>query len=164
MPTGNATANPATSIAATSSRLAILKTTPPQAASTIALKGAWITSVRNVGCVEQELALRKAQEMLREAEGKVVTVKRWQRDLPQIVKDYEGPARVLSGFLEADMRQALVQLENKIASLEAYMAILPSSMEPATTTSAPAAPAPATVTPPGTTLPSASSVTDTKEP
>jgi hypothetical protein len=75
---------------------------------------------KKVGCIEQELALRKAQERLREAEGKVLTVRRWQRDLPEILKDYEAPARSLSGFLETDLRQALVLLENKIAALEAY--------------------------------------------
>jgi hypothetical protein len=78
---------------------------------------------RNTGCVEQELALRKAQERLREAEEKVVAVRRWQRELPERVKEFEGPAHGLSGFLEADLRQALVLLENKIAALEAYVAI-----------------------------------------
>jgi hypothetical protein len=87
---------------------------------------------RHTGCVEQELALRKALDRLREAEEKVVTVRRWQRDLPTIVKDLEGPARALSGFLDADLRQAVVLLENKIAALEAYIAIA-SPDEPAST-------------------------------
>src|SRR5262245_49285007 len=69
---------------------------------------------KTIGCVEQELALRKAQERLREAEGKVATVRRWQQALPEQIKDYEGPARTLTGFLEADLRQALVLLQNKI--------------------------------------------------
>jgi hypothetical protein len=77
---------------------------------------------QSVGCVEQELAWRKAQERLREAEEKVVTVRRWQRELPNFIKELEGPARALSGFLEADLRQAVVLLENKIAALEAYAA------------------------------------------
>ena len=76
---------------------------------------------RNTGCVEQELALRKAQDRLREAEGKVITTRRWQRDLPELAKEFEGPARALSGFLESDLRQALVLLEGKIAALEAYL-------------------------------------------
>lgn len=78
---------------------------------------------KSTGCVEQELALKKAQERLREAEGKVVTVRRWQREMPNVLKEYEGPARGLSGFLEADLRQAIAMLESKIASLEAYLAI-----------------------------------------
>jgi hypothetical protein len=76
----------------------------------------------SIGCVEQELALRKAQERLREAEGKVAVTRRWQRELPELIKDFEGPARGLSGFIEADLRQALALLESKIAALEAYLA------------------------------------------
>jgi hypothetical protein len=95
---------------------------------------------RNTGCVEQEIALRKAEQRLREAEEKVITVRRWQRQLPEMVKDYEGPARGLSGYLEADLQQALVLLMNKITTLEAYVAIA-SSDEPRPAT--PAAPAPA---------------------
>jgi hypothetical protein len=80
---------------------------------------------KTIGCVEQELALRKAQERLREAEDKVATVRRWQQALPEQIKDYEGPARTLTGFLEADLRQGLVLLQNKIATLEAYLTIAP---------------------------------------
>jgi hypothetical protein len=76
---------------------------------------------KKVGCIEQELALRKAQERLREAEDKVVTVRRWKRDLPEALKDYEAAARGLSGYLETDLRQAVALLEGKVASLEAYM-------------------------------------------
>lgn len=78
---------------------------------------------KNIGCVEQELALRKCQERLREAEAKVATVKRWQRELPTFLKDFEGPARGLAGFLEADLRQGVVQLAGKIDSLKAYVAV-----------------------------------------
>jgi hypothetical protein len=76
---------------------------------------------KKVGCVEQELALRKAQERLREAEGKVVAVRRWKRDLPEVLKDYEAAARALSGFIETDLRQAVALLEAKVAALEAYL-------------------------------------------
>jgi hypothetical protein len=73
------------------------------------------------GCVEQELAVMKAKKRLQEAEEKVVVVKRWQRQMPEILKEFEGPARSLSGFTEADLRQAIVKLQNKIATLEAYL-------------------------------------------
>jgi hypothetical protein len=73
-----------------------------------------------VGCIEQELAVRKAQDRLREAEEKVVIVRRWQRELPTFAKDYDGPSRGLTGFIESDLRRAIVLLENKIATLEAY--------------------------------------------
>jgi hypothetical protein len=80
---------------------------------------------QSVGCIEQELALRKALQRLDEAEGKVVTVKRWQLALPDAVKDFEALARGLSGRLDGDLRQSLALLQGKIASLEAYLALLP---------------------------------------
>src|SRR5262249_50759351 len=72
------------------------------------------------GTVEQEIALRKAQNQLQEAEEKVKTVKRWILHLPQPVNEYEGPARRLAGLLDADFKRGLVLLENKIAALAAY--------------------------------------------
>ncbi|SRR5579883_956552 len=75
------------------------------------------------GFVEQEIALNKARIRLREAEEKVTTVKQWLLRLPQDINEYEGPARRLAGMLDADLKQALIMLENKIAALEAYMAL-----------------------------------------
>lgn len=94
------------------------------------------------GAVEQEIALRKAQNQLREAEEKVATVKRWKVHLPQPVNEYEGPARRLAGLLDADFKHGLVLLENKIRALEAYAEVhTPKPSSP------PAAPPPPT--PPG---------------
>ena len=76
---------------------------------------------KSVGCVEQELAVHKAKQRLSEAEEKVAVVQRWQRQLPEILKEFEGPARGLSGFVETDVRQANIKLEGKIASIEAYL-------------------------------------------
>ena len=78
---------------------------------------------QRVGCLEQELAVRKAEERLREAEGKLMAVRRWQRELPEFVKEFEGPARSLSGLVEANLRHSLVLLDNKIAALEGYLAV-----------------------------------------
>ena len=75
------------------------------------------------GYVEQEIALRKAQNRLREAEEKVAAVKRWLVHLPQAVNEYEGPARRLGGWLDADLKQGLAILNTKIDILEAYMAV-----------------------------------------
>lgn len=75
------------------------------------------------GYVEQEIALTKALNRLREAEEKVVVVKRWLLRLPQAINEYEGPARRLAGLLDADLKQGLAVLENKIAILEAYTAV-----------------------------------------
>jgi chromosome segregation ATPase len=75
------------------------------------------------GYVEQEIALRKAQALLREAEEKVVACRRWILHLPQAINEYEGPARRLAGLLDADLKQGLAILENKINVLEAYTAL-----------------------------------------
>ena len=75
------------------------------------------------GYVEQEIAVRKAQVRLREAEEKVVTVRRWLLHLPQAVNEYQGPSRRLAGLLDADLRQGLAILEQRIAALDAYVAL-----------------------------------------
>src|SRR6516162_9015939 len=72
------------------------------------------------GYVEQEIALRKAQNLLREAEEKVVTVKRWLLHLPQAITEYEGPARRLAGLSDSTLKQPPAIFENKIGVLEAY--------------------------------------------
>lgn len=83
------------------------------------------------GYVEQEIALRKAQNRLREAEEKVVVTRRWLLHLPQAIHEYEGPARRLAGLLDSDLKQGLAVLENKIAILEAYMAVRVAEPPPA---------------------------------
>jgi hypothetical protein len=70
---------------------------------------------------EQEEALQLAQARLAHAEDKVETTRRWLRVLPQAIIEYEGPARQLSGMLEADMPKADALLESKIVALEAYV-------------------------------------------
>jgi chromosome segregation ATPase len=75
------------------------------------------------GYVEQEIALAKAKNRLREAEEKVAVVKRWLLHLPQAIHEYQGPARRLGGMLDADLKQGLAVLADKIAVLEAYMAL-----------------------------------------
>src|SRR5262245_50005046 len=59
---------------------------------------------KSVGCVEQELEVNKAKKRLVEAEEKAELVRRWQRQLPEFVKEYEAPARGLSGFAEGELR------------------------------------------------------------
>jgi chromosome segregation ATPase len=83
------------------------------------------------GYVEQEIALRKAQMRLREAEDKVVTVKRWLLQLPQAIHEYEGPARRLAGLLDADLKQGLALLQDKIDLLEEYLAVQVAEPPPA---------------------------------
>jgi hypothetical protein len=85
----------------------------------------WIHDGENVGTSEKELLVRRAREQVREAEAKVELVRRWKRQLPQAIADYNGPGRRLAGMLEADLRGMLALLEGRSAALEAYVAIAP---------------------------------------
>jgi len=78
---------------------------------------------RGSGATDQELALEEAQRRLSEAEAKVAVVRRWQRLLPEAIKDYEGPARQLTGMVETELRHSLAILDTKIAALEKYAAL-----------------------------------------
>ncbi len=73
----------------------------------------------------QEKALRQAQARLEYAEEKLAATKRWQRDFPHELLNYEGPARQLQNTLEADMPRMLAFLERKIAALEDYLRVPP---------------------------------------
>jgi chromosome segregation ATPase len=77
----------------------------------------------HVGGTDLEHQLRKAQARLREAEDRVQAVRRWQRNLPEFIHDYEAPARQLAGFVESNLLQGLALLEDKIAALAAYLAL-----------------------------------------
>jgi hypothetical protein len=75
---------------------------------------------QRTGCVEQEIALAKAQQRLREAEEKVVVCRRWLTHLPEVIQEFERPARQLAGALDGDMKVSLAIIQAKIAALEAY--------------------------------------------
>src|SRR5262249_54789881 len=80
---------------------------------------------KGAGTTEAELALKAAQRGLRYAEEKIEAVRRWRRILPQAIQEYEGPARVLAGSLDADVRRSIALLEAQIAALEAYVNLAP---------------------------------------
>jgi chromosome segregation ATPase len=85
----------------------------------------WIHDGERVGGSEKELLVHRARQRVREAEEKVEAVRRWRRQLPQAIADYEGPGRRLAGMLEADLRGMLAKLEERSAALDAYLALLP---------------------------------------
>ena len=78
---------------------------------------------KGVGTTEVEMEVKKAKRRIEEAEAKIEITKRWQRDLPKAVHEYDGPARQLSGYLESDLKQVLAMLDRMATSLEAYVAI-----------------------------------------
>ncbi len=69
----------------------------------------------------QEKQLRRAQAKLEHAEERLAATKRWQRDLPHELANYEGPARQLQNALEGDVPRMIAYMERKIAALEAYL-------------------------------------------
>jgi chromosome segregation ATPase len=83
---------------------------------------------QRVGGSDQEIALMRARQRLREAEEKVETVKKWKRFLPDAVREFEGPSRRLAGRLQADLRQGLALLQAKSGALEKYAATAPPSL------------------------------------
>jgi hypothetical protein len=85
---------------------------------------------RGPGTADQEKNLRKAQARLKEAEEKVASCKRWHPILEHAVREYYGPARALSGALDADLVVALAMLERKLAALDAYLSLAPPVTEP----------------------------------
>ncbi len=74
--------------------------------------------------VAEEKAVRRATARLEEAEEKLKKTREWSIALGRAVEEYEGPGRRLAFRLEGDVPRALGLLEQKIAALEAYVALL----------------------------------------
>lgn len=73
--------------------------------------------------VAEEKAVRRAVARLEEAEQKLEKNRQWAIALARAVEEYEGPGRRLAFRLEGDFPRALAMLEQKIAALEAYVAL-----------------------------------------
>jgi hypothetical protein len=101
---------------------------------------------RGRGTSEPEKNLRRAQERLKHAEERLVNCRKWVPLLQHAIHEYDGPARLLAGALDTDLKHAVVLLDQKLAALEAYLALqAPSAPVPAEGTAEPvgvAAPAP----------------------
>jgi hypothetical protein len=74
-------------------------------------------------CTEQMKALRKAQMRLEEAHDKLEATRRWHTKLQRAVDEYEAPGRQLAALLDYDLGQTIALVDQKIASLEAYMSL-----------------------------------------
>jgi hypothetical protein len=98
------------------------------------------------GVSELEKAVYKAQQRVKDAEEKVRTCQKWQRALPEAILEYQGPARLLSGMLDSNLRMDLALLDQKLASLEAYIKLTAPSTAPTTTDTNPANPEAAAAT------------------
>ena len=78
-------------------------------------------------CMEQKIALRKAEQRLEEAEAKLQKVRQWGRDLPQAIDEYLSQAQQLAGYLDGDLYRASAALDRMAESLEAYVSLVPPS-------------------------------------
>ena len=84
---------------------------------------------RPVDTTEQEKAQRKAMAWLEYAEEKKKHTRRWLRDLPDAISEYDGQARPFKDVLEHDVPKMAGWLEQKAAALEAYAQVQPPSAE-----------------------------------
>lgn len=89
----------------------------------------------------QLVAVRRAQQALEEAEGKVKTIKRWLRDYPIEVEPLARHADLLRHALVSDMGKAVVLLTQIIATLHAYAAMKAPAAATGTPTTSPETPA-----------------------
>jgi len=71
-------------------------------------------------CVDEKKALAAAKRRFEEAEQKFANVRRWTRQLEQETFAYKGVAQGLIQVVDADVPNALAQLDNMIAALESY--------------------------------------------
>lgn len=79
----------------------------------------------------QEENLARAKARLRFAEDQVDVCRKWAVKLPKMVsEEYEGPARRLGNFLEADLPVAVAHLAARIEALHRYMAVAPAAAPP----------------------------------
>lgn len=72
---------------------------------------------------DQEKQLRKAQARLAHAEEKRDNTKRWLRQLPDAIEEYNGQAKPFQDMLDHDLTKMANFLIDKIAALEAYQQI-----------------------------------------
>lgn len=90
-------------------------------------------------CYEERKALDRAKRRLRTAEEKVETVRRWTHTSDRETLHYRVSAGQLSGWLQAELPQALAVLERMQAALEAYLSgAAPAAASPTAEYSAPA--------------------------
>jgi hypothetical protein len=72
---------------------------------------------------DQEKALRKAQARLAHAEEKRDNAKKWLRQLPDAVEEYDGQARPFQDVLEHDLAKMIAFIDAKMAALEEYQRV-----------------------------------------
>ncbi len=75
---------------------------------------------RPADTTEQEINLAKAMQRLHHAEHKRSACRRWLRDLPDAIAEYQGQAVNYQTILESDVPRMSAFLDRKMDLLEAY--------------------------------------------
>jgi hypothetical protein len=105
---------------------------------------------RPADTTEQEIALAKAQQRLHYAQEKRAACRRWQRDMPDSIDEYQSSAVNYQTILEGDMPRMHAFLNRKMDILEAYTqsAVSDGSPPSAPSSAAPPSAAPSSGSPP----------------
>jgi hypothetical protein len=99
------------------------------------LFGARISPLAEVNAAQQ-MAVRRAQQAVRDAESKIALLKKWDRDLEDRSEPYIKQVNQLHDYLTTEMPRAVAHLTEIIKTLEAYSDVLrpgpaaPSSASP----------------------------------
>jgi hypothetical protein len=80
----------------------------------------------------QQMMSQRAQQAVRESEGKLAALKKWDRELENQTEPLMKPVDQLQSFLTNDMARAATYLTQVIQTLEAYAEVLPSRPPAAT--------------------------------
>lgn len=79
------------------------------------------------------IAVRKAKERIAEAEKKLQAVQHWSQVVERAVRNYEGPARQLSSYLQTGVPKGVQMIDGVLASLDAYTQTAPPASAPSPT-------------------------------
>jgi hypothetical protein len=79
------------------------------------------------GSALQFMAVQRAERSMREAEGKMAMVKKWDRELENRAAPLLRQAEQLHTFLTSDLPRAVAQLAQVVQTLEAYADVKPSA-------------------------------------
>jgi hypothetical protein len=85
-------------------------------------------------CMEERKALERARARRQYTEEKVESVRKWGYAAQREEAEYAGRASQLSGMFDADLPQAIAELDRVLTSLESYMALDFQGSEPAIST------------------------------
>lgn len=68
----------------------------------------------------ERVAVRKAKERIEQAERKLKAIQHWSSVVEQAVRNYEGPSRQLSSYLQTAAPKGVQMLDGALAALDAY--------------------------------------------